>query len=169
MFKYMQQKADSKAKESNTTLSKAVFNIKKGSSQTGYLGFSLSSTQYAINLQNIITIIDNPALIFLSHMLPPVVGMQHYNNGFISVLDFAGYRPNNACPKILVLSENCFRKDNPFGLLVDSISDILYFKQKELILNKHPFDNLLPAYFYALHKNSLINLLDINDLAKQIE
>ncbi len=169
MFKYMQQKTDSKTKEPNNTLSKAVFNLKKNSFQTSYLEFSLSNTHYAINLQNIITIIDNPTLIFLSHMLPPIVGMQHYNNGFISVLDFAGYRPNNACPKILVLSENCFRKDNPFGLLVDSVSEILYFKQKELIISKHPFDNLLPAYFYALHKDSLINLLDINDLAKQIE
>ncbi|MBP9722165.1 MAG: chemotaxis protein CheW [Gammaproteobacteria bacterium] len=160
------------------TLSDSIFKFKKGSSQTGYLGFQLSGTCYAINIQHVINIIEHPSLIYLSHMSPPVVAMQHHGENFIPILDFAGYRLNtnidqNNYPKVLVLSENCFRKDKPFGLLVDNILDIVYFKQKDLIKNNHPFDNLLPAYYYAISKHSsnnvLVYLLDINDLANQID
>lgn len=168
---------DKTRRKENTTISDQLFKLKKSKLQTCYLSFVLTNTNYAINIQNIINIIDTPNLIYLSHMTPPIIGMQHHDSSFIPVLDFAGYRSNHTNnttkPKMLVLSESCFRKDKSFGLLVDSITAIEYFKQKDLIRNKQPFDNLMPAYYYATvddnRNKSRINLLDINDLANQLD
>lgn len=156
----------------NESLSDKLFKLKQGNSQASYLCFNLADTSYAINIQNIINIIEKPNMVYLSHISPPIIGMQHYNKLFIPVLDFGGYRPYNKNYKLLVLSSNYFRKDNPFCLIVDEINELKYFKQKDLIKNPYPFNNLLPSYYYykakRLTKKS-VHFLDVQDLENQID
>lgn len=154
------------------SLSDKLFKLKQSNSQTSYLCFNLAETNYAINIQNIINIIENPSLVYLSHMSPPIIGMQHYNRLFIPVLDFAGYRPYSKNYKLLVLSSNYFRKDNPFCLIVDEINELKYFKQKDLEKNPYPFNNLLPSYYYCPAKRApkkTVHFLDVQDLENQID
>lgn len=150
-------------------ITEQIFKHKQKSSQTSYLCFRLKDAYYAINIQNIIDIIENPSLVYLSHMSPPIIGMQHYLNGFIPALDFAGYRPYSQKGKLLILSTSFFRKDHPFCLVVDQISRLVYFKHDELIQNPTPFNELLPAFYYAYHQGKKVNFLDLQDLANQID
>lgn len=151
------------------TLSDQLFKLKQSNNQTGYLSFSLAQIHYAINAQNIINIMYDLNLVYLSHMSPPILGMQYYNRNFIPVLDFGGYQPYDKNHSLLILSETQFRNSNLFGLIVDDINEMLYFKQKDLTRNNAPFDNLLPAYYCAASKSSIIHLIDVHDLANQIE
>lgn len=158
------------ASKTDNKLSEQLFRLKKTSIQTGYLVFTLADIHYGISTQNINDIITKPALVYSSHMSPPIVGMQHYNDCYIPVMDFAGYRSvHSNAAKILVLSKSCFRKDNLFALLIDNVNDIVYASPKDLTKNNQPFNNLLPSYFFAKFKNKTIYLLDINDLANQLD
>lgn len=89
-----------------------IFKLKRKSSQTTYLCFSLSGTLYALNIQNICNIIERPCLVYLSHISPPISAMQYYQNGYIPVLDFAGYRPNGKNNKLLVLNSSFLEMKN---------------------------------------------------------
>lgn len=154
---------------SDQNITEQIFKHKQKSSQTSYLCFKLSNVFYAINIQNIIDIIDTPNMVYLSHMSPPVVAMQHYEMGFIPVLDFAGYRPYNNDYKLLVLSTSYFRKDRPFCLIADKITKLLYVKHDELIQSTTPFNELLPAFYYSYYQGKRVNFLDLQDLANQID
>lgn len=150
-------------------ISDQMLKLKQKQSQTSYLTFSLGSTVYAINLQNVVNIIEQANLIYLSHMSPPIVGMHYYNNLFVPILDFGGYRPHSKDAKLLILSTNTFKKDQNFGLSIDRIDKLSYFKDNELLQNQYPFNNLLPSYYYAHSKNKTVNFIDVQDLANQIE
>lgn len=158
-----------KSKINQKSISDGMFKLKQESSQTGYLNFELAQTIYALNIQNIVNILEKPNLVYLSHMTPPIIGMQFYEQVFIPILDFAGYRPYNKDSKLLILSSNVFKKDHPFGLIVDAIGELQYIKQKQLIKNPYPFNSLLPSYYYSIYKKSPLNLLDIKDLENQID
>lgn len=153
----------------NNCISDEMFKLKQESSQTGYLSFELASTYYAINIQNVVNILDKTQMVYLSHLNPPVIGMQFYNKVFIPVVDFAGYRPYSKKVKLLILSSNMFRKDQPFGLIIDEVNSLHYIKQKDLINNPHPFNNLLPSYFYIKTRSNKLFFLDIKDLENQID
>ena len=158
-----------KVKTDKIITSEQLFKLKKASSQTAYLTFTLANVQYGMNVHNINGIIESPALIYSSHMSPPVVGLQHYNKNYIPIMDFAGYRSNPALSKILILSTSFFRNDKIFGLLIDQINEIHYATQKDFIKNNYPFNNLLPSYFYINNRLNRINLLDVADLANQLD
>ena len=150
-------------------LSDQMFKLKQKTTQASYLSFALGNVLYAINIQNIVNIIEGANLIYLSHMSPPIVGMHYSNNMFIPILDFAGYRPHSKQAKLLILSNNSLKKDQNFGLSVDAIDQIMYFKESNLIKNAYPFNNLLPSYFYAYNRDNVINFIDTQDLFNQIE
>lgn len=153
----------------NTSISDEIFKLKQNTTQNAYLNFSLENTYYGLSVQNIINIIEKPNLIYLSHMHPPIIGLQYYNDKLISVLDFGGYRPHKKLCKLLVLTENPLLKNNPFALIVDEVFNLKYITTKELLKNKFPFNNLLPSYFYTnFDKNNNLNILDICDLANQL-
>ena len=153
----------------SSSISDEMLKLKQKQNQTSYLSFMLGNTIYAINIQNIVNIVERANLIYLSHMSPPIVGMHYYNNVFVPILDFAGYRPHSKDTKLLILSINSFKRDQSFGLSVDSIDRIVYCKDSALEKNKYPFNNLLPSYYYTNNKNRLINFIDVQDLANQIE
>lgn len=150
-------------------ISDEMLKLKQKQSQTSYLTFFLGNTVYAINIQNVVNIIEKANLIYLSHMSPPIVGMHYYNNLFVPILDFGGYRPHSSDAKLLILSTNSFKKDQNFGLSVDRIEKLLYFKDRDLLQNQYPFNNLLPSYYYSNTKNKVVNFIDVQDLANQIE
>lgn len=153
----------------NQDITEQIFKHKQKSSQTSYLCFKLAGVFYAINVQNILDIIEQPHLVYLSHMSPPIVGMQHYHSRFLPVLDFGGYRPYSKDGKLLVLSSNYFRKDHLFCLVADNITKILYFKHNQLVQNPTPYNELLPAFYYAFHQGKKVNFIDLQDLENQIE
>jgi chemotaxis signal transduction protein len=151
------------------SISDELFKLKQESSQIGYLCFTLGSANYAINIQNILHIVDTPALVYLSHLSPPIVGMHYYEQRFIPALDFAGYRPHTNLLKLLILSSNIFRKNNPFGLVIDNVHELQYFKIKDLIENPYPFNNLLPSYYYTDFKERQLHFIEVQDIENQIE
>ncbi len=150
-------------------ISSDIFKLKRQASQTPYLCFCLSGTYYALNIQHVDNILEQPSLVYLSHISPPIVAMQYYCKRFMPVLDFSGYRPHFKNSKLLILNLNCFRNDKPFALIIDEVDNLLYFKQSDLKYNKAPFNELLPSFYYTLYKNKKIHFLDIQDLANQIE
>ena len=95
--------------------------------------------------------------------------MHYYGQLFIPILDFAGYRPYGSPSKFLILSSNIFRRNNPFGLVIDYVNELQYFKPKELIKNPYPFNNLLPSYYYIDFKERKLNFIEVQDLENQIE
>ena len=134
-----------------------------------YIVFSLNSNKYAIDIQNIIEVINLPQIIM--PLTPPfgIAGMIEYNGIMIKTVDicpFLGlptkeFSVNN---QLIIVVFN----GNFFAIHTEDIENIVKIKQEELQPFPFSAENLIIKEIYN-NSGDIVNILDIAALNKAID
>ena len=129
-----------------------------------YIVFCLHNKQYAINIQNVLEIINIPEIETPTITPKSIIGMFNYNGQMIKAIDlcpFLGFDTkefsiNNQL--IIVVVE-----DNYFAIHTDKILNIVQLENENIQLIPFSLENSILEKVYKSEENS-INIIDINIL-----
>ncbi len=136
-------------------------------SQNLFLSFKLGENKYAINVSNVVEIMNLPQLDYPQKLAGNIVGLLNYNNFNINVLDLRFYlniKPEKyslSTKLLIVKTDEMF-----FGLIVDNAEDIISIlpsKIEEFNLDK----KLTPIQGIYYYNDEILSVIGA-DLIEQI-
>ncbi len=133
-----------------------------------YIVFCLNSNKYAVDIQNIIEVINIPVISMPVSAPKSVIGMFDYNGMMIKVIDICPlmgmqtkkFSVNNQLV-IVVIDGNCF------AIHTEYIENIVRIKQEELQAFPFEMENLIINGVYKTNEE-LINIIDITALDRVV-
>lgn len=130
--------------------------------------FNIDSNQYAVNIKNVLEVINIPEIEIPSQTPKGIIGMFNYNEVMTSVIDicpFLGISTNkfslNDKMIIVVYNENCFalrtgENINIISINPENLQSLPYSNEKSILKE-----------IYRLNENT-VNIIDIDSLNKLI-
>ena len=130
--------------------------IEANNIQENFIIFCLQEKKYAIDIQNIIEIINLPQLEIPTKTPKGIVGIFNYNGQMIKVIDlcpFIGFDPITIAIKHQLLITNV--ENEIFAILIDNVSDIVKIKKEEI--QELPYDtkNHIIEHIYKIEQDSI--------------
>lgn len=145
------------------TLSSAINN-----SNEYFIIFMLKGKQYAINIQNVMEVINIPEIEIPSKAPESIIGMFNYNGLMIKAVDlcpYLGFEPStfsiNNQLIIAVVDGNCF------AIHTEKIENIVQLDSQNIQSIPYDMDDSILKEVYKAESNS-INIIDINIVNKLI-
>ncbi len=133
-----------------------------------YIVFSLNDKQYAINIQNILEIINMPKIEISSKAPEGVTGMFNYNGMLTKTVDLCPFLGLETLPFsvnnqliIVVVDDNCF------AIHTEKIDNIVQFNIKDIQTVPFNLDNSIIKEIYK-NEDKSINIIDTGILNKLI-
>lgn len=129
-----------------------------------YIVFELKNNQYAINIQNVIEVINIPQIEVPQNTPSGVIGIFNYNGNMIKVVDLCpllGFEPNEFSINnqlIIVFSENTY-----YAVHTEKIINIVQGDYTKVQLLPYNVNNSVIKEVYKTDENS-INIVDINKI-----
>ncbi|MCQ2789609.1 MAG: chemotaxis protein CheW, partial [bacterium] len=143
------------------------FIVKETQAQNLFLSFKLGENKYAINVSNVVEIMNLPQLDYPQKLYENIVGLLNYNDFNINVLDLRFYlniKPEkySVSTKLLIVKTD----EMFFGLIIDKAEDIISVfpsKIEEFVSDK----KLTPIQGVYYHNDEILSVIDAN-LVEQI-
>lgn len=131
---------------------------------TYYIVFTLKEKQYALNIQNIIEVINIPEIEIPSKAPESVIGIFNYNGMMIKTIDlchYLGFEPSNFTinNKLIIALVN----DNCFAIHAERIENIIQINAENIQPIPFELNNSVLSAIYKTEDKS-INIVDINIL-----
>ncbi len=136
---------------------------------TYYIVFTLKNKQYAINIQNIIEVINIPEIEIPSKAPESIIGIFNYNGMMIKTIDlchYLGFEPSNFSinNKLIIALVN----DNCFAIHAEKIENIVQMDNEFIQPIPFELNNSILKSIYKTEDIS-INIIDINILNKLLQ
>lgn len=146
----------------------AITSISKDEEQGNFIVFKLKEKLYAINIQNVIEIINLPQIEIPQATPKGIVGIFNYNGVMIKVVDlcpFLGFEtPNFSANNQLIIAtiEGVY-----FAIYAENIVSISSFEYSDVQHLPYNTDNSIIKEVYKA-ENESINIVDVNKIDKFI-
>lgn len=136
---------------------------------TYYIVFTLKDKQYAINIQNIIEVINIPEIEIPLRAPESIIGIFNYNGMMIKTVDlchYLGFEPSNFSTnnKLIIALVN----DNCFAIHAEKIENIVQIDNEFIQPIPFELDNSILNAIYK-SEDAAINIIDINILNKLLQ
>ena len=138
----------------------SISNIRN--SNNYYIVFILNNKQYAINIQNVVEVINLPEI--ETPIITPkgIIGMFNYNGQMIKAIDlcpFLGFNTNHFLINnqliIAIVEDNCF------AIHTDKIMNVIQLEEENIQAMPFSIENSILEKVYKSHENA-INIININ-------
>jgi purine-binding chemotaxis protein CheW len=135
-----------------------------------YLYFKLGNNKYALNVNQIIEIIQLPLLDYPQKLSNNIIGLLNYNNLTINILDLRFYLKLKVTPysinnQILIIKT----EENIFGLIIDAVENIISLDSSKIKYFPFSEENKIIEFIYKKENENIciINLITLENILKQ--
>lgn len=136
--------------------------------QENYIVFNLQEKQYAINIHNVVEIINLPQLEIPTKTPKGIIGIFNYNGQMVRTIDLCpliGFEPITLNIKHQLIISNV--QNELFAILIDNVADIKKIQNENIQELPYETKNRIIEYIYKTETDS-ISIINPNSIIEKI-